>query len=199
MDGLVLRGLRKPSKPEPGSGSVPKMWATLGRGRPDAPRCVHEMGGQFERPGSGVCGILLVVSGDGGTLSNRIASQMSWWLLDGLRASRRFGKAVRKQEANRLTDAYRELVELDGWFDSRARQQVHAPPLMSVRLMTLVHLAEVAEALGEKRAMEAALQKWLSEYGSVCVVESAWSQDELMQRWEKWVRAKLQSQSPARE
>lgn len=116
---------------------------------------------------------------------------MSWWLLDGLRASRRFGKAVKKQEAGRLTEAYRELLELDGWFDSRPKGRVHQPPVLSIRLMTLVHLAEVAEALGDRTAIKAALQKWLSEYGSACAVESVWCQDELMLRWEKWVRGKL--------
>ena len=114
---------------------------------------------------------------------------MAWRYLDALRGSRRFGKAARKQAAGRLREAYHEFLELDRWFDSRG--PLYWPPFMITRLMTLVHLVEVAKALEEKSIVEASLLKWLSEYKSACTTDPFWTQDPNLQRWEKWARATL--------
>lgn len=114
---------------------------------------------------------------------------MPWRFVDALRGSRRFGKAVRKQEAGKLREAFDAFSELDRWFDSRT--PLYWPPFMITRLMTLIHLAEVARALSDKPTAEASLLKWLSEYHSACLTDAFWRTDSDMQRWETWVRTNL--------
>ena len=114
---------------------------------------------------------------------------MAWWTLDALRVSRRFGKAVRTQEAGKAREAYQQLLELDRWFDSR--EPVSAAPYMITRLMTLVHLFDRAKALEEATTTEASLQKWLSEYQSACTTDPFWREDVDMRRWENWARTNL--------
>jgi hypothetical protein len=112
-----------------------------------------------------------------------------WW--NALRASWRFGGAVRLQKKGQLEAAKEAFIALDRWCDQR--HEAASPPYVSVRMMVLIHLAQTASELGDHAVARAALEKWLREHGRVVGLPSLGPTDELS-KWERWVRATLAPQ-----
>ncbi len=117
---------------------------------------------------------------------------MASGLWNALRASWRFGAAVRLQKRGRLEAAKQAFIALDRWCDRR--QATVSPAYMSVRMMVLIHLAQTARELGDHALARASLEKWLREHGRVVSLPSLGPTDELS-KWEAWVRATLASQA----
>lgn len=113
-----------------------------------------------------------------------------WWTT--LRASSRFGRAVRLQKKGRLQEARQALLALDEWCDQR--QEVASPPFLSVRMMVLIHLAQAARELGDHSLSRASLEKWLREHQRIVSLPALGPTGELS-RWEAWVKASLASES----
>lgn len=113
-----------------------------------------------------------------------------WWST--LRASSRFGRAVRLQRRGRLEEAKRALTELDEWCDQR--RDTVSPPFVSVRMMTLIHLAQTARELGDHALARVSLEKWLREHARIVNTTSLGPTEELS-RWESWVKASLAAEA----
>lgn len=111
---------------------------------------------------------------------------LDWWRA--LRASSRFGRAVRLQESGALAEAKEAFLVLDRWCDQR--HDSVSPAFISVRMMVLIHLAETARELGDGALSRASLEKWLREHERIVNVPSLGTNNELS-RWEAWVRASL--------
>lgn len=118
---------------------------------------------------------------------NNVAA--GWW--NAVRASWRFGGAVRLQRKGQLEAAKEAFTALDRWCDQR--KESLAPAYISVRMMVLIHLAQTAGELGDHAVARAALEKWLREHDRVVALPSLGATSELS-RWERWVKATLASQ-----
>lgn len=106
----------------------------------------------------------------------------------GLSASWRLGGALRLQKQGHLNAAKRAFTLLDQWCDRR--QATTSPSYAGVRMMVLVHLAEIELELGDKEFARASLEKWLREYERVVGLQSLGPTVELS-KWENWVRETL--------
>jgi hypothetical protein len=107
-----------------------------------------------------------------------------------LRDSSRFGAAVRMQKAGRLEHAKAAFLRLSKRLDD---VDGTSPPLLSVRLMALVHLSEVAQQLGEEALAQSSLRRWLSAYERACLQDPLLRNVAVLKDWERWVRARLAS------
>lgn len=108
--------------------------------------------------------------------------------LASLAASRRFGKATRLQARGAHEQALVLLLE------NRAKlASAKDMPSLSVRLMNLVHLAEVAKALGRADLAKSALEEWLTTWEAARRDAPGLATVESLTKWENWVRATLAS------
>lgn len=105
-----------------------------------------------------------------------------------LAASRRFGKATRLQERGAYDEALALLLE-----NRTKLATANNMPSLSVRLMNLVHLAEVAKALHRPDLMKDALREWVSTWDAARKETPALAGVESLTKWENWVRAMLTS------
>jgi hypothetical protein len=112
-----------------------------------------------------------------------------WW--NTLRASSRFGRAVRLQKKRQLEQAKQALLALDRWCDQHPGTV--SPPFISVRMMVLIHLAQTARELGDHALSRTSLEKWLREHARIVSLPALGTTEELA-RWETWVKATLSSE-----
>ncbi len=107
-----------------------------------------------------------------------------------LAASRRFGKATRLQARGALDQA---LALLTVNRTKLASANASSVPSLSLRLMNLVRLAEVAKALGRTDLAKSALEEWLTTWEAARRDAPTLATVESLTRWENWVRAALAS------
>ncbi len=107
----------------------------------------------------------------------------------GLSAARRFGAAVRLQDHGRLDEAREALLRLNEWMDTLPITE--SLQLMTTRLMSLVHLAQVEMALGRHEEARNALRRWLSEWEGMTSELPRARGIPVLAKWEAWVTATL--------
>ena len=127
-----------------------------------------------------VHGHVLVVLGRG-------QLDMAGWLM-ALIAGRRFGKATRLQDEG----AYgRALALFSINRRTLAKAKTASIPVLTLRLMNLIHLAEVASALRHPELARSSLEEWLTTWEAVRKETPSLDQVEALAKWETWVRNQL--------
>jgi len=114
---------------------------------------------------------------------------MGWAWIDGISAARRFGAAVRLQDAGRLAEAKAALLVLGNWFEGR--EATGSVQLLSARLMSLVHLAEVAKQLGERSLALGAVRQWIAVWEGAVSRMPSLGKVEALAKWEAWAKSSL--------
>jgi hypothetical protein len=109
-------------------------------------------------------------------------------LFGGLAADWRFGRASKAQAAGDYGRAFALLTKNRQWF---AERDTVAAPGLSLRLMNLVTLAEVADRLGRSDVLKSSLEEWLHVWETACSHASGLARVDKLVQWEKWVRHRL--------
>jgi hypothetical protein len=112
-----------------------------------------------------------------------MAAWLTW-----LAAEWRFGRATKMERAGRLPEAFALYSK------GRARlatAQSDDPSELSLRLMNLLRLAEVAGKLARHDTAKAALEEWLAVRDAACQQSPNLAKLEVLAKWDGWVRRKL--------